>query len=125
VRLIDRLNKYLELQGISPFAFEKACGLANGYLGKQLKGKGSVGSDILEKIANRYPELNLVWLITGKGKIQVKVSKDKESESSGMELKDVEAIYNAHDKIIEAFQEQLDVLKSGMPAKRRKLKKKN
>jgi hypothetical protein len=125
VRLIDRLNKYLELQGISPYAFEQACGLANGYLGKQLKGKGSVGSDILEKIANQYPELNLVWLITGKGKIQVKVSRDKESESSGMELKDVEAIYHAHDKIIEAFQEQLDALKSGMPAKRRKLKKKN
>jgi transcriptional regulator with XRE-family HTH domain len=124
VRLIDRLNRYLELRGISPHAFEQVCGLANGYLGKQLKGKGSVGSDILGKIANQYPELNLTWLITGRGKMTVRISKEKENESGGLELKDAEAVYHAHDKIIEVLKEQLAALSSSMPSKRRKIKKK-
>jgi transcriptional regulator with XRE-family HTH domain len=123
VRLIERLNRYLELRGITPHAFEQACGLANGYLGKQLKGKGSVGSDILEKIANQYPDLNLVWLITGKGKVTVRISKEKENESGGLELKDAEAVYHAHDKIIEVLKEQIAALSSSMPPKRRSRKK--
>ena len=124
MRLIDRLNKYLELRGISPHAFEQDCGLANGYLGKQLKGKGSVGSDILEKIANRYPEISLLWLVTGKGKMTVRISKEKEIESGGLELKDAEAVYHAHDKIIEVLKEQIAALSSSMPPKRRTRKKK-
>jgi hypothetical protein len=41
--------------------------LSNGYLGKQLKGKGAVGSDILERIKENYTDLSLIWLVTGKG----------------------------------------------------------
>lgn len=67
MRLIERLQDYLVYSNISAYAFERACDLSNGYLGKQLKGKGSVGSDILEKIKEQYPDLSLVWLVTGKG----------------------------------------------------------
>ena len=123
MRLIERLNRYLELRGITPHAFEQACGLANGYLGKQLKGKGSVGSDILEKIANQYPDLNLAWLITGKGKMTVKISREKENESGGLELKDAEAVYNAHDKIIEVLKEQIAALSTSMLPKRKRKNK--
>ncbi len=67
MRLIDRLQSYLQYSRISAYAFEHQCGLSNGYLGKQLKGKGSVGSDILEKIREHYSDLSLLWLLTGKG----------------------------------------------------------
>ena len=69
MRLLDRLYQYLELNAISAYAFEHACGLSNGYLGKQLRGKGTVGSAVLEKIKIQYPELNIHWLITGQGNI--------------------------------------------------------
>jgi len=36
-------------------------------MGKQLKGKGAVGSDILERIKENYTDLSLIWLVTGKG----------------------------------------------------------
>lgn len=71
MRVIDRLNQYLEFQRISPYAFERTCTLANGYFKKQLKGKGSIGSDILEKIGKSYPDLSLEWLLSGKGKMFV------------------------------------------------------
>jgi len=41
--------------------------MANGYLKKQSKGKGTVGSDMLEKIHHKYTDLSLIWLLTGKG----------------------------------------------------------
>lgn len=69
MRLIERIQEYLTLYSISAYEFEHSCGLSNGYVGKQLKGKGSVGSDILEKIKNKYTDLSLVWLVTGKGKM--------------------------------------------------------
>lgn len=67
MRLIDRLQAYLTHRQISAYAFEHSCRLANGYLGKQLKGKGAVGSDILLRIKEAYADLSLVWLVTGRG----------------------------------------------------------
>ncbi|MDE3252798.1 MAG: hypothetical protein KGO92_08320, partial [Bacteroidota bacterium] len=71
MRLIERLHDYLIFNHISAYAFEHSCGLSNGYLGKQLKGRGSVGSEILEKIKEIYPDLSLIWLVTGKGSMLV------------------------------------------------------
>jgi hypothetical protein len=70
MRLIDRLYRYLESQSISAYAFEHTCGLSNGYLGKQSRGKGNVGSGVLEKIKANYPDLNIHWLVTGQGNMQ-------------------------------------------------------
>ena len=67
MRVIDRLYQFLEYKELTPYAFEKVCELSNGYLHKQLKGGGSIGSDVLEKIHQNYSELSLMWLITGKG----------------------------------------------------------
>ncbi|NCI45958.1 hypothetical protein [Sediminibacterium soli] len=67
MRLVDRLQEYLCFHGITAYAFEHSCALSNGYLGKQLRGKGAIGSDILERIKQQYPDLSLVWLVTGKG----------------------------------------------------------
>lgn len=67
MKLVERLQEYLSYHGISAYAFEHACVVSNGYLGKQLKAKGSIGSDILERVKQQYPDLSLVWLVTGKG----------------------------------------------------------
>lgn len=67
MRVIDRIIEYLNYRNISPHAFEKACGIANGYLKKQAKGRGTIGSEILEKISLIYSDLSLTWLITGHG----------------------------------------------------------
>lgn len=69
MRIIDRLLEYIQHQNLTPYNFERACGMANGYLKKQVKGKGTVGSDNLEKIAATYKNLNMRWLISGKGKM--------------------------------------------------------
>lgn len=69
MRTIDRLYQYLELKHLIPYNFERNCGLANGYLHKQSKGRGGIGSEIIEKIHRKYSDLSLSWLITGSGMI--------------------------------------------------------
>lgn len=64
---MDRLYRYLAQHNISAYAFEHTCGLSNGYLGKQLKGKGNIGSAVIEKIKMNYPDLNIHWFVTGQG----------------------------------------------------------
>lgn len=124
MKVIDRLSKYLKLKGIPPHAFEQKCGLANGYIGKQLKAKGSVGSDILEKVGEVYPDLNLVWLITGRGKILVKPRTGaKDNNDGSMEVKEAEAVYAVRDKLIEVLKEQLETLSSAIPGRRKKGRK--
>ena len=67
MRLIERLYQYITYKELSFYAFERGCGMANGYLKKQYKGKGTVGSDMLEKIHKNYIDLSLMWLLTGEG----------------------------------------------------------
>ena len=56
----------------------------NGYTSKQSKSKASVGSDVLERIIDTYPELNPLWLMTGKGNmiLEIKSSERISSTSS-------------------------------------------
>jgi hypothetical protein len=62
---IERLAFFIEKKGLSFRKFEHIIDVGNGYIGKQLKRKAGVGSNILVKIHNQYPELNIMWLITG------------------------------------------------------------
>lgn len=69
MRIIDRLATYLEFKSITAYSFEKAVKVANGYLKKQLQGKGSIGSDILQRIYYYYDDLDFIWLLTGNGEM--------------------------------------------------------
>jgi transcriptional regulator with XRE-family HTH domain len=69
MRIVDRLATYLTLKKITAYAFERSIDVANGYLKKQLKGKGSVGSEILNRIYHYYTDLDFIWLLTGDGEM--------------------------------------------------------
>lgn len=60
---IERLVNYIEYQGDTKYKFYKKTGLSNGFLDKNR----NIGSDKCEIISVHYPDLNLEWLITGKG----------------------------------------------------------
>lgn len=120
MRVTDRLLKFLEYKELSVYAFEKTCGLANGYLKKQQKGKGSIGSDILEKINQYYDDLDLLWIITGKGTMLQQA--DKATENNEVASRDwredseqtllLKAALADKEKIIRLLEAQLAQLKS-------------
>ncbi len=69
MKIIDRLKEYIDTKGISYNSFDKSIGASNGYIGRQIKNKASIGGDILEKIFSIYTELSPDWLIMGKGEM--------------------------------------------------------
>ncbi|MCT4644694.1 MAG: S24 family peptidase [Carboxylicivirga sp.] len=69
MKAIERFYLYIEHKGIRPTRFEKEFGLSNGYLGTQLKRKGSLGEDVLNKIIDNCRDINSSWLLTGEGEM--------------------------------------------------------
>lgn len=61
-----RLLQYLRYRGMGQNAFEEMCGLANGVINKINLG---IRSDKLALIAEKCPDLNIRWLVTGEGKM--------------------------------------------------------
>lgn len=62
----ERIEMFIEHQGIRRSVFEKSCGFSNGYT-RNLKENPSATK--IEDILNVYPELNRVWLMTGEGEM--------------------------------------------------------
>lgn len=62
-----RILSFLEFKGISKYKFYKKTALSNGFLDKE----GAIGTDKCEIIIYEYPELNPIWLLTGKGEMLI------------------------------------------------------
>lgn len=60
----DRLLEFISYLGISVRQFEKNVGLSNGYVNNIRKSTNKI-----DEIKTSYPELNIEWLIFGKGKM--------------------------------------------------------
>jgi hypothetical protein len=108
---------YLDHYRISPYSFERGLGIANGYLKKQLRGKGSVGSDILEKILAKHRDLNLTWLLTGNGEMLTGSYPVDRQELH--QLREDDAPYGMQQQMIELLREQVSILESSLADKER------
>lgn len=69
----ERIEIFIEKQGIRRSAFEKACGFSNGYT-RNLKENPSATK--IEDILKTYPDLNRVWLLSGEGEMLRPDTKD-------------------------------------------------
>jgi hypothetical protein len=114
MRLIDRLQEYLDYYRISAYSFEHSCGLSNGYLGKMLKGKGGIGSDILERIKENYTDLSITWLVTGKGRMLL--SEPLNSNNNYAAELDIEQriYFTSKDEVIKLLNKQISRLEAAM-----------
>lgn len=62
----ERLLLLIENLAISRAAFERTCGLSNGYVNNI---KGNIGAKALESILRAYPAVNREWLLYGEGEM--------------------------------------------------------
>lgn len=62
----ERLKKFIASKGLGQKAFEIECGLSNGYVNNIRR---SVTIEKARQILERYPELNINWLMTGQGEM--------------------------------------------------------
>jgi len=69
IKTIDRIIEFIKFAGLSARQFDLSIGAGNGYTLRMKKNHASVGSDVIETILRTYPQLNVVWLITGEGEM--------------------------------------------------------
>lgn len=62
----DRLKEFLSVKGIGRNRFETQIGVSRGYLSTK---SDVISSEVIEKSADVFHDLNLDWLITGKGEM--------------------------------------------------------
>ena len=60
----QRLMDFLAFKKIGQGKFESMTKLSNGYINNL---KSSIGSDKLQNIIYVFPDLNILWLLTGNG----------------------------------------------------------
>ena len=101
----ERLGQYIDVKGISYYAFENSIDASRGSISKAVKEGKSIGSNMLEKILAVYADLNPVWLLTGNGNMFLnnvevqpeaiktyRLKTDKNIESQQIPLYDLEAV---------------------------------
>ncbi|MBR5724175.1 MAG: helix-turn-helix transcriptional regulator [Bacteroidales bacterium] len=64
-----RLQQFLSAENISQAQFAESIGVARASISHILAGRNKPGFDFLESMARHYPNLNLEWLITGRGRM--------------------------------------------------------
>lgn len=62
----DRILEFIGASDLNSRQFEIRCGLSNGAVSKM---GNSTRRSVLDKIFNAFPDLNEVWLLTGKGQM--------------------------------------------------------
>jgi transcriptional regulator with XRE-family HTH domain len=65
----DRLQRFLELEQLSPAKLADILGIQRSGLSHILSGRNKPGFDLIQKMLIKFPSLNADWLITGKGKV--------------------------------------------------------
>lgn len=82
-RVIERLNEfhlYLKSRGYGGRnVFEQEIGKKPGYLTTALKKGTGIGSDVLANLTDKFPQLNMRWLITGEGNMLNDVAEKPET----------------------------------------------
>jgi len=87
----ERLKSYLAYKNITATEFEKSICVANGFVSNAIKGSRAMGSDKLAKMLETYEDLNLIWLLSGKGNMinpikDVSINNDIEDKTESIEI---------------------------------------
>jgi hypothetical protein len=113
---IERIEIFMHFKKISPHAFEQKIDLSNGYFSKQLKNLGSVGSDILIKIYLAYPELDILWILTGEGQM-LKLAEQESQQIDDIILEDFTNKYTSENKKLKKLENDFDKLQISLTDK--------
>lgn len=63
----ERINAFLNYKQINTFTFEKKTGASNGYWRKSK----SADADFLSRVKEVFPTINIEWVITGVGNMEI------------------------------------------------------
>ena len=105
-KAVDRMMafaKWCKETGLvkSRYEFEALCGLSRNYLNDtRIHSRGNIGVEIVEKVYNRFPMLNISWIVTGRGDMIAS-------------LKSEEKVAATNARLIDRINRAIDILANG------------
>lgn len=79
-----RLLQFITAEGISQTRFAETLKVTKASISHILSGRNKPGFDFIESIALHYPDFNIDWLLTGRGKMYKKADEaQQEADSDG------------------------------------------
>ena len=69
MRKIDRFLQYLDFKSITENRATIECGLSQGLLHQAKSGKSDLGYKTIDKILDKYQDIDKNWLLTGEGEM--------------------------------------------------------
>lgn len=103
--MLNRIKEYIDFKGVTISAFERSIGMSNASFGKSLKSGGSIGCDKLENILKTYPDLNLLWLVTGKGKMLIAKEEEKNEPKQNIAPELIQLLREKDEQIMKIAEE--------------------
>lgn len=90
-----RLLQFITAEGISQTKFAETLKVTKASISHILSGRNKPGFDFIESIALHYPEFNIDWLLTGRGKMyknldETQQNADFDPISAAMETRPVQ-----------------------------------
>lgn len=65
-----RIRQIMERQNLNAGAFAESIGVAQATISQILRGRNMPSTDVLLRLHQRYPDVSLDWLLTGKGSLE-------------------------------------------------------
>lgn len=100
---LKRLRRYCEWRKISVHKFELSCGFSNAWASNL---QTQIRLDAVDAIALNFPELNIVWLLTGRGPMLNPATAQKQAEM--LQAKD--ELIETQRVTIEGYRKMLEIL---------------
>lgn len=91
----NRLLEFVESREMSQRGFEECCGLTQGTIAS-IKVKGP-SVDVLMRISNTFPELNMNWLVAGRGRM---IEEETEAAAQQVVIKNWDGLAEAISRAI-------------------------
>ncbi|MCC9073221.1 S24 family peptidase [Flavobacterium sp. F-65] len=90
--IVNRILQIIEYKGINKRKFYIETGLSNGFLDKVK----DIGASKIEHILNAYPEISMIWLLTGKGNMLLNpIDLENKSDVENGLIQEPNSAYNA------------------------------
>lgn len=109
-----RLREYLSERRLTQEEFSALCQVSKQTINNIVQDKTAPSGDVLVKIAKEYYDLNLNWLITGKGdmfNLLEELDEVKSHQYNVANQSNYQVLINEKDKIITSQQETIEALK--------------
>ena len=71
VKMNKRFQKWLNYNDLNPNKLAENINVSRATISHIMSGRNKPSVDFLHKILNKYPDLNLNWLVTGNGSMKI------------------------------------------------------